>query len=128
MGSAAANSRIRSSVRTKRSSAAQEAMRPASAGTAKVATVSVGDLRTNFSAVEAKLAKGMRVQVTRRGEVVAEVLPLAASYVPFEEKRKGWLDFLEERKASMRAIWGDKSVDLDTTALISEGRDRDLLL
>ena len=139
MGSAAANARTKSGARAKRSLAAgQVGTRQASAGTAKVATVSVGDLRTNFKAVEAKLAKGMRVQVTRRGEVVAEVLPAAAtmssdrrfldSSRSSEERRKGWLDFLDEREASMRAIWGDKPVDLDTTALISEGRDRDLLL
>jgi len=54
------------------------------AGAGMVATVSVGELRSNFKAVEAKLAKGPRLQVTRRGEVVAEVL---APVVPTVEQR-----------------------------------------
>ena len=35
--------------------------------------VTVGELRSNFKAGEAKPAKGVRVQITRRGEIVAEI-------------------------------------------------------
>ena len=91
------------------------------AGATKVATVTVGELRTNFKAVEAKLAKGVRVQVTRRGEVVAEVVPAVAEPNDFARH-------VPDMMARMREIWGDKPVDIDTTALISESRDRDFLL
>jgi hypothetical protein len=89
----------------------------------RVATVTLGELRSNFKAVEAKLAKGTRVQVTRRGTVVAEVLPpiveppLQAN-APFQ---------LPDFKARLRKLWGDKPWDIDTTALVSEGRSRDFL-
>jgi hypothetical protein len=91
----------------------------------------VAELRSNFKAIEAKLANGLRIQVTRRGEVVAEMFPpptpLAVAAGSHAEKSKSWPDFLTARQAALRAIWGDKPVNFDTTALISEGRDRDLL-
>jgi antitoxin (DNA-binding transcriptional repressor) of toxin-antitoxin stability system len=97
-------------------------------GAPKTATVTVGELRTNFKAVEAKLAKGVRVQVTRRGAVVAEVVPLvegssAARPVP----RVRFVDRLPEIEATLKEIWGDEPVDIDTTALVMETRHRDLL-
>jgi antitoxin (DNA-binding transcriptional repressor) of toxin-antitoxin stability system len=100
------------------------------ADAAKVATVTVGELRSNFKAVEAKLAKGLRVQVTRRGEVVAEVVPVVAREGEVEQASDGKNDFarhIPEMMARMREIWGDKPVDINTTALISETRDRDFL-
>jgi antitoxin (DNA-binding transcriptional repressor) of toxin-antitoxin stability system len=97
-------------------------------GVPKTATVTVGELRTNFKAVEAKLAKGVRVQVTRRGAVVAEVVPAtegesAAISIP----RVRFIDRLPLIEASLKEIWGDEPVDIDTTALVLETRHRDLL-
>jgi antitoxin (DNA-binding transcriptional repressor) of toxin-antitoxin stability system len=104
---------------------------PTSPPAQRVATVTVAELRTNFKAIEAKLAKGLRVLVTRRGEIVAEMFPAptppAASAGTHAEKSSRWPDFLAARQATVRDIWGDKPVNFNTTALISEGRDRDLL-
>jgi antitoxin (DNA-binding transcriptional repressor) of toxin-antitoxin stability system len=114
MGTAATSSKV--GAKTKRS------------GAAKVATVTVGQLRSNFKAVEAKLAKGVRVQVTRRGEVVAEVVP-AHGVKQIEQTAAPirFIDRLPAIEADLREIWGDQPWDIDTTALISEGRDRDFL-
>jgi hypothetical protein len=94
----------------------------------KIAVVTVGELRSSFKAVEKKLAKGMRVQVTRRGAVVAEMLPALGAMKSQSIPKRSFADYLPEMQARMREIWGDKPVDIDTTALISEGRDRDFLL
>lgn len=93
----------------------------------KVATVTVDELRSSFKAVEAKLAKGMQVQVTRRGEVVAEMKAPAEHAVP-QPERAGtrFVDFLPEMEARLKRIWGGTQ-DVDTTAMVSEGRDRDFL-
>jgi antitoxin (DNA-binding transcriptional repressor) of toxin-antitoxin stability system len=90
--------------------------------------VTVGELRSSFKAVEEKLAKGMRVRVTRRGEVVAEMLPALEATKTQTVQKRSFADYLPEMRARMREIWGDKSVEIDTTALISESRDRDFLL
>ncbi len=79
-----------------------------------VSIVTVGELRSNFKAVEAKLAKGLRVQITRRGEIVAEIqapAPVATGAAT-----------LPDFEARMRKIWGEHPLDIDTTAMISEGR------
>lgn len=88
-----------------------------------VASVTVGELRSNFKAVEAKLAKGVRVQITRRGEVVAEIAPPASN----ASAPADFADRMPEFKTRLRKIWGPRPVKIDTTALISEGRDRDLV-
>ena len=93
-------------------------------GTRKgVASVTVAELRSNFKAVEAKLAKGVRVQVTRRGEVVAEI----ASPATDTPATMDFADRMPEFKARLRKIWGSRPVKVDTTAVISEGRERDLV-
>jgi antitoxin (DNA-binding transcriptional repressor) of toxin-antitoxin stability system len=99
------------------------AKRAASAGAAKVATVTVGELRSNFKAVEARLAKGLRVQVTRRGEVVAEVQAPAAETTVAGGLARKMPDFM----ARLKEIWGPEPLDIDTTVLVSEGRERDFL-
>ena len=93
-----------------------------SSATDKIATVTVAQLQSSFKLIEAKLSKGVRVQVTRRGQIVAEVRAPRRQDVgrPFEEKMPDFMTRLKE-------IWGDKPLGLDTTALVSEGRDRDLL-
>ncbi len=103
--------------------------RAESDGASKVTAVTVGELRTNFKSVEEKLAKGVRVQVTRRGSVVAEVVPAEQPGIAQTlERKKTWLEFLTSHQARMKEIWGETVLDVDTTALISEGRDRDFLL
>ena len=65
----------------------------------RLTVVTVGELRSNFKAIEAKLAKGVRVQITRRGEVVAEMLAPAAGMV---DNRNCLPDF----DARLKRIWG----------------------
>jgi antitoxin (DNA-binding transcriptional repressor) of toxin-antitoxin stability system len=93
----------------------------------KTVTVTVGELRTSFKAVEAKLAKGTRVQITRRGEVVAELVAPSVSPAESSRSRLKFVDLLREREDWLQQTWGDQPVNIDTTALISEGRDRDFL-
>jgi antitoxin (DNA-binding transcriptional repressor) of toxin-antitoxin stability system len=100
---------------------------PKKGASSKTATVTVGELRTNFKAVEAKLAKGVRVQVTRRGEVVAEVVPAAVQPVDRAGSPERFQEWLRGQKEWLRQTWGDKPVDIDTTALVREIRHRDLL-
>jgi antitoxin (DNA-binding transcriptional repressor) of toxin-antitoxin stability system len=96
-------------------------------GTPKTATVTVGELRTNFKAVEAKLAKGVRVQVTRRGAVVAEVVrPIVEPAVRAGSPER-FQEWVQDQKEWLRKTWGDKTVDIDTTAMVLETRHRDLL-
>jgi hypothetical protein len=84
----------------------------------RLAVVTVGELRSNFKAIEAKLAKGVRVQITRRGEVVAEMLAPVMGTVDNPNR-------LPDFDARLKRIWGTRPLNLDTTALISEGRERD---
>jgi len=94
---------------------------------AGIATVTLGELRTSFKAVEAKLAKGMRVQVTRRGEVVAEMKAPSMENGDSALPTKRFVDFIPEIKARLIKTWGVTPADIDTTAMVSEGRDRDFL-
>jgi antitoxin (DNA-binding transcriptional repressor) of toxin-antitoxin stability system len=109
--------------------AGKRSVRSTKKGAAKTATVTVGELRTNFKAVEAKLAKGVRVQVTRRGAVVAEVVPVAedGSNATTSAPPVRFIDRLPLIEATLKEIWGDEPVDIDTTALVLETRHRDLL-
>jgi antitoxin (DNA-binding transcriptional repressor) of toxin-antitoxin stability system len=91
-----------------------------STGAAKVAVVSVRDLRTNFKAIEAKLAKGVRVQVTRRGSVIAE---MQAPSEP-ETQPGSFADKMADRMARLKELWGPTPLDVDTTAIVLEGRNR----
>ena len=109
--------------------AGKRSVRSTKKGASKTATVTVGELRTNFKAVEAKLAKGVRVQVTRRGEVVAEVQAPAVAYPSpstDETPARDFADFIVERKKKLHTLWGGPQ-DIDTTAIVSEGRERDFL-
>lgn len=87
----------------------------------KISSATVGELRSNFKAIEAKLAKGVRVQITRRGEVVAEMLAPAVENMNSAGTPKPMPDY----EARLKRIWGKRPVSVDTTALISEGRERD---
>lgn len=89
----------------------------------RISVVTVGELRTSFKTVEARLAKGMRVQITRRGEVVAEMLAPASG----RGKASATPETMPDFEARLKRIWGDRPLNIDTTALISEGRERDRL-
>lgn len=89
----------------------------------KTSVVTVGELRSSFKIVEAKLAKGMRVQITRRGEVVAEMHAPASEQGVASATPEAMPDF----ESRLKRIWGDRPLNIDTTALISEGRERDRL-
>lgn len=85
----------------------------------KVSVATVGELRTNFRVIEARLAKGMKVQITRHGTVIAEVQsPVSARD---ETAPAASMPDFEER---LRRIWGERPLKVDTTALVSEGRER----
>lgn len=105
----------------------EKAKQAKSAVAEKVATVTVGELRSSFKAVEAKLAKGVRVQVTRRGEVVAEMkAPAKEAGVEAADPKVRFIDRLPAMQARLHELWGGPQ-DVDTTAMVSEGRDRDFL-
>lgn len=87
----------------------------------RISVVTVGELRTNFKTIEARLAKGMRVQITRRGEVVAEML----APTPRIGNASVVSEALPDFEARLKRIWGERPLSIDTTALISEGRERD---
>ena len=89
----------------------------------KISVMTVGELRASFKTVEARLAKGMRVQITRRGEVVAEMLAPASE----QGRASATPETMPDFEARLKRIWGDRPLDIDTTALISEGRERDHL-
>lgn len=90
---------------------------------ARSATVTVAELRSNFKAIEAKLSRGVRVQVTRRGEVVAEILAPSVENTDAPKVANHRPDF----EGRLRRIWGEHPFAIDTNALISEGRERDRL-
>jgi hypothetical protein len=106
------------------------ASEPKASARNRIVTVTVGELRSNFKAIEAKLARGARVQVTRRGTVVAEVLPPQTRTPSVEVTAPDAATKFEmpDFMARLRKLWGDKPWDIDTTALVSEGRERDPIL
>jgi antitoxin (DNA-binding transcriptional repressor) of toxin-antitoxin stability system len=86
-------------------------------------SVTVGELKANFKAVEAKLAEGARVQVTRRGAVVAEMVAPTNLVVDARSFADRMPEFLER----LKSVWGPVPLDIDTTAMVLEGRDRDYM-
>jgi antitoxin (DNA-binding transcriptional repressor) of toxin-antitoxin stability system len=74
----------------------------------RLAVVTVGELRSNFKAIEAKLAKGVRVQITRRGEVVAEMLAPAVETAGMVDNPNRLPDF----EARLKRIWGGATAEL----------------
>ena len=98
-------------------------MKPAADNPRKrISSATVGELRSNFKAIEAKLAKGVRVQITRRGEVVAEMLAPAQNMDAAGTRKR-----MPDYEARLKRIGGKRPVSIDTTALISEGREREIV-
>jgi len=76
-------------------------------------TASIRDLRFSFGKVEDLLRQGEEVQITKRRQVVARLLPAVSSVKPELP------DFL----GRLRAIYGDQLLEVSGAELISEDRD-----
>jgi len=76
-------------------------------------TASVRDLRFSFGRIEQILRDGEEVQITKRRQVVARLLPATASTTPEMP------DFM----ARIRSIYGDERLNISGATLISEDRD-----
>ena len=74
---------------------------------------SVRDLRYRFSEVERLLQKGEKIEITKRKQVIARLLPARRGV----GRRP---DFL----ARLRSIYGDKTLDVTGAQLLAQERDR----
>ena len=74
---------------------------------------SVRDLRYRFSEVERLLVRGEKVEITKRKQVIAHLLPAS----PAGGRRP---DFL----ARLRSIYGDKILEVNGAQLLAKERDR----
>ena len=74
---------------------------------------SVRDLRYHFSEVERLLQQGEKIEITKRKQVIARLLPVrpALSRCP---------DFL----GRLRTIYGDKVLEVSGAQLLAQERDR----
>lgn len=72
---------------------------------------SVGDLRFRFGKIERLLRRGEEILITRRGEVVARLVPEEALKYP---------DFL----GRLKAIYSKKMLKVSGAELIRRDRDR----
>jgi antitoxin (DNA-binding transcriptional repressor) of toxin-antitoxin stability system len=76
-------------------------------------TASLQDLRHGFKKIERLLLQGEEIQITRRGRVIARLIPESA------KGQKVMPDFL----ARLRAIYGDTVLAFSGTELISSDRN-----
>jgi antitoxin (DNA-binding transcriptional repressor) of toxin-antitoxin stability system len=74
---------------------------------------SVRDLRYRFSEVERLLQQGEKIEITKRKQVIARLLPVrpARSHCP---------DFL----ARLRSIYGNKTLAVSGAQILAQERDR----
>jgi antitoxin (DNA-binding transcriptional repressor) of toxin-antitoxin stability system len=77
-------------------------------------TVSIRDLGRGFKKIERFLRQGEEVQITRRGRVIARLVPDGA------EATSQAPDFM----ARLRAIYGDKILAVSGAELVSSDRNR----
>jgi antitoxin (DNA-binding transcriptional repressor) of toxin-antitoxin stability system len=75
---------------------------------------SVCDLRYEFKKIERLLARGEEIQITKRGKVIARLVP---------EKEQSQVE-LPDFRARVRAIYGDKVFAVSGADLISAVRNR----
>jgi len=66
-------------------------------------SATVRDLRNNFARLSAWISTGEEVEITKRGEVMARLVPVA----PKKKRKKVRFD-VEARKKQMREIFGEK--------------------
>jgi antitoxin (DNA-binding transcriptional repressor) of toxin-antitoxin stability system len=76
---------------------------------------SVSDLRYGFKNIERLLRRGEEIQITKRGHVIARLVP---------ENAQSPSPKLPDFRARMRAIYGDKVFAVSGADLISKDRDR----
>jgi prevent-host-death family protein len=67
-------------------------------------TATVADLRNDFRRVSAWVSEGQSVEITKRGRVVARLVPPDGGAGEKDKKPFKMPDF----RAQARAIWGDK--------------------
>jgi antitoxin (DNA-binding transcriptional repressor) of toxin-antitoxin stability system len=75
-------------------------------------TVTVRDLRYDFPKVEQLLREGQPVLVTKRGEVIAELMPKRTERPP-----------LPDFEARLKEIYGDTVLEVSGADLISADRE-----
>ncbi|HEX9199196.1 MAG TPA: hypothetical protein VF865_06530 [Acidobacteriaceae bacterium] len=77
-------------------------------------TASIRDLRYNFRNIEHLLREGEEVQITKRRRVIARLVPEKPA------ERPPLPDFM----GRMRAIYGDRVLEVSGAELIRQDRDR----
>jgi antitoxin (DNA-binding transcriptional repressor) of toxin-antitoxin stability system len=77
-------------------------------------TASVRDLRYDFAKVEGLLSEGEEIQITKRRQVIARLVPEQAA------RRSELPDF----RARKREIFGDDVLEVSGAELIRQDRDR----
>ncbi|MGO9271037.1 MAG: type II toxin-antitoxin system Phd/YefM family antitoxin [Terriglobia bacterium] len=75
-------------------------------------TATVRDLRYRFPEVEAKLREGEEIEVTKRRQVIARLVPVKP------QRPRAYPDFL----AIQREIFGDKALNASGSELVSWAR------
>ncbi len=75
---------------------------------------SVGDIRYEFKKIERLLARGEEIQITKRGKVIARVVP---------ENEQPQVE-LPDFRARVRPIYGDKVFAVSGAELLSKNRNR----
>ena len=75
---------------------------------------SVRDLRYDFKKIERLLHKGEEIEITKRQQVIARLIPERAAQV------RQMPDFL----GRLQAIYGDKVAEVTGAELIAKDRDR----
>ena len=78
-------------------------------------TLTVRDLRYDFTKVEAWLADGQEIEITKHGKPVARLSPPGSAKVPKFD--------IEEHKRRMQETWGDR---VFTMAEVREMREAEL--
>lgn len=75
---------------------------------------SVRDLRYNFPEIERRLRSGQKIEITKRGKVIAELSPVAPKAPPK----------MPDFRAIQRKIMGDKVLEVSWAELLAQDRDR----
>jgi prevent-host-death family protein len=79
-------------------------------------TATVRDLRNNFARVSAWISSGQEVEITKRGEVMARLVPVTSV------KRKKKHDWAARMKR-LKEISGGKKLSGNSVLLMREGSD-----
>lgn len=74
----------------------------------------VRDLRYDFKKIERMLHKGEEIEITKRQQVIARLVP----------ERKAKAQQLPDFLGRLKAIYGDKVLDITGAELIAKDRDR----